>query len=222
MSRALKWLGLVMSLATLTACASFRTPVADFDLEGIGTIVSDAGAELAGERAALRRLPLIPGRISPFPDVKYDGQRMTVILGINSAFLSGTFMNKSALPMQLRFDQASWSSNQQRGEMPIRVYRATVGKQFVSVGKKAAPTLLPATRLEAGARLHMLAVPAYDQIYPSGRLFNITFDADKAIFISNGVGNTLRLRVPVEQGEQRYTLVVEINAVAANARNIYF
>ncbi len=212
---------LAIVLGTLTACASMRTIIADFDIDGSGQTISADGAGSAGS-AKLDRLAPPQWRASPFPDLRYTGPLHSADLMINSDGIEASITNTTQVPIVLRFDRATLSSNLQPDATPLGVFNAQVKDKLVYL-KKGESVLLapPAMPLAPGERAHASLHPSYIKLFPSKRLFGVQFDGKQPVLLENGVGNTVTLRVPVEHAGVRSTWVLELTARQTSVRSNY-
>lgn len=214
----LKYIGLALLFSSLVACSSIRTIIADFDLNGTATILGEDGA--VHESAKLSKLERGPKRASPFGDLHYEGELFSATLTIDSDSVHGVFINKTASAMQLRFDQASLSSNFQREEIGLQAFMARIQRNMVR-GTKGELVKVPPMSLQPGERGNLTIVPSYANLFPSRRLFGVQFDGKQPVLTATGVGNSIRLRVPVEYENRRVYLVFELTASQTSARSSY-
>ncbi len=217
----LRRLACILILATLFGCAAFGTAMADFHIEGSARL-DEPGASGSGPTVALLEVPTASNRISPFPDLRYQGEQLTADLLLDSVALHGQFSNRSASTLRLRFDQATMSSNLHPQEVPLLSWGGVVnGKLLDRPSKHALVPAVPLT-LQAGASGYLTLAPSYAGLYPSRRLFGVRFADKQAALLEDGVGNSLRLRIPVEQEGKILNLVVELRARRTQVRTAYF
>ncbi len=208
-------------LASLCACAGLGTVMADFDIEGTARL-EQAGMASRAETVPLIKLKTAPQRASPFPGLRYEGPMLAAEMVIDTVALDAQFSNRSDTALQLRFDQATMSSKQQPQEMALLSWGGVVkGVLVVQPSKHALVKALPMT-LQPGERAHVTLSPSYAGLYPSRRLFGVRFADKQAALLDDGIGNALRLRIPVEQDGKRYSLVLDLTARQARARTAYF
>ncbi len=213
--------GGTLILSSLCACAALGTVMADFDIEGTARL-EEAGMASRAETVPLIQLKTPPRRASPFHDLGYEGQMLAAEMVIDTVALEAQFTNRSGAALQLRFDQATMSSTQQPQELALLSWGGVVkGALVVQPSKHALVKALPMT-LQPGERAHVSLSPSYAGLYPSRRLFGIRFADKQAALLEDGVGNTLRLRIPFEQDGKRYSLVFDLTARQARVRTAYF
>ena len=208
-------------IVSLCGCASLGTDMADFDIDGTASL---EGYGVAGraETVALIKLKTAPPRLSPFHDLRYEGTALTAEFRIDTVAMNGQFTNRSATAMQLRFDQATMSSNLHPQEVPLLTWGGTVKRVLIRRPSKHALVNALPMALQPGEVGDFTLFPSYRSLYPSRRLFGAQFEDNKTALLESGAGNSLRLRIPVEQDGKRYSLVFELKARQARARRVYF
>ncbi len=210
-------------LAPLAACQSIRTIIADFAIDGSVRMVDAQGTDVAGESASLNTLARMPpsGQIVSvaMTDVHYEGKTLRATLTVNSDTVTGDIWNMSASPVHIRFDEAVMSSNVHAGEVPMLVYSASIHRDHVADPGKLVS--MPAMRLAPGQRGHVYIAPSYAAIFPTRRLFDVQFDGKQPVLLKDGIGNVLRLRVPVEVDGKRLFAVIEMTAKQSSVRSSY-
>jgi hypothetical protein len=196
-------------LVALVACQSIRTIIADFAIDGRVRMIDRHGAEVAGESTSLDTLARDPRRLSLFGDLHYAGNTLRATLIVNSDTIRGSIENKSASSVNIRFDEAVMSSNMHEGEVPMQV---------ASAGQLAS---MPAMRLAPGQQGHLYIAPSYAAIFPTKRLFNVQFDGKQPVMLKDGIGNAVRLRVPVEVDGKRLFAVIDMKVNQSSVRSSY-
>jgi hypothetical protein len=204
------------------ACSAMRTVIADFDIDGAAKLVTEAGVEVPGSASKLVRVPPPAKRISPYPDLRYDGALFSTTLTINSDGVSGTIVNNAGTPLTFRFDQARVSSNVQSEPVALEVFGGQIKHTLVAV-KPDGPRVIavPMLSLQPGEKALLEFVPSYAKLYPSKRLFGVSFVGNSPEIAEAGVGNTLTLRVPVEHAGKRQIWLLELKAKETKVRSSY-
>ncbi len=211
---------LVSLLTALAACDSVRTIIADFDIDGTVQILAADDSKVEVESKKLAKAAHDPKRLSPFPVLIYDGNLFHAKLIINSDTFRGEFINTSAASIHIRFDEASVSSNVHKGEIALVASTATVKGAHVK-GKNGMSLRMPAMRLAPGERGSVYAAPKCAGLFPTGRLFGVRFDDNAIALLDTGVGNSIRMRIPIDVDGKRVLAVFDFKATQANVRSSY-
>ena len=206
--------------ANLGGCASMRTIIVDFDMEGFAAL-DGSGARANDPERALLKVARRPGELSPYPRLVYTGSLFSAKLSINSDTISGEFLNNSGEPLTLRFDQASVSSNQHPAPLPLQAWSGRVGQVHVFKGKASMPLRLPLLVVPPGASASLVIAPFFQGLYPSGRLFGVQFEKSAPEIVTSGVGNTWQLSVPVEWKGETLAWKINVKAIKESARTSY-
>ena len=208
-------------LISMMACTSLRSIGVDFDIVGTGRLVDEQGGELGGPSRPLVQIPRPPGWLHPFSKLLYESKLFSAELDLNSVFITVAVENKSGSALQVRFDQATVTSNFQHKPLPLRVFVAKANDQFVHAGKGREPIAALPLSLEAGTKDAILFNASYAQLYESGRLFGVDFPPKQPVLLTTGVGNSINYRIPVDHGTKRSYWIIELTATQARARASY-
>lgn len=218
-------LSIVVSLST-SACALLGTHVVDID----------ADAELR-----VRNAPTSPWSAIIGENVKSRGPR-SVSLVQSTTFRSklldwrilmsphsmGYFI-KSNMPgkLCLRFDVARISSNMYDGELPFQVTFVEHGPGPIQRNTSGvAPEMKPAFSspplcFSEGENTKFGFILPVTKLFPSGKLFNLRWEGNSTLLLDRGVGNWVKLRVPIEYDGKREELEITLILKDAAARLIY-
>lgn len=203
------------------ACASMRSIGVDFDLVGTARMVDEQGGDVAGASRPLAQTPRPAGSLNPFNKLHYESTLFSAEINLNSFFMTVAVENKSGLALQVRFDQATVTSNYQQKPLPLRVFVARANDQFVHAGKGREPIAALPLSLDAGTKGASSFSASYAQLYESGRLFGVDFPPKQPVLLTTGVGNIITYRIPVQHGAERSYWIIELTAKQARARASY-
>ncbi len=218
----LAWLGAIFSLA---GCAGVVVVDAAIDLQVGGR--DSTGKIWRAAPGDIVDLPLDPRRLSPLPDTRYRGNVFEWVIESSGGFLTGLIRSQRSGPVCFLFDEAQVSSNWQKDEIPLRVFTAfhfsdnkvRILRQNKPGGKETfvPPKLcFPAEKAE---RFIMSAETS--ALFPEGRHFNIRTRGSETTLIDKGIGNWIKLRVPIEYEGQREELEVTQTIKDSKARISY-
>ena len=221
MKNTLTLIATMFVLLSMMACASLRSIGVDFDIVGTGRIVDEQGSELGGPSRPLVQIPRLPGSLNPYGKLLYESKLFSAELDLSSVFVTVAVENKSGSALQVRFDQATVTSNFQHKPQPLRVFVAKANDQFVHAGKGRAPIAALPVSLEAGTKDAILFSASYAQLYESERLFGVDFPPKQPVLLTTGVGNSITYRIPVDHGAKRSYWIIELTAKQATARPSY-
>ena len=192
------------------------------------TVATDLDVQITGRDAAGRvwrsvpeeftRQPPHPQGPSPFPNLGYEGKLFEWLIVASPGSFGYMIRNKVSGPLCFRFDEALLTSNMQPKEIPMRVYSARLGP----ISK---PTLLIPYKGKGSDRLvsappmcfmekqdHFSLGLHLDELFPSGNTFNIRVSGNDTTLLDRGIGNWLKIRVPIEYQGKREELEITLTA----------
>jgi hypothetical protein len=238
---------LALSVSTVfatTGCASFGTVIVEYD-HSIDVIArNDAGKELWRARPD-QIVPVTrhPAAGNPFsvPEFVAPDFRWRVIAGCAS--LDGSIVSTTNAPVCLRFDQASISSNFQA--TPKYLHKPPGGGKGLigddsghedarkallaseaAKGKKVLPPTgrwpgWPVACAPALGRFFFGYTVNLSELFPTARLFNVNQTGKNLNYSERGVGNWLKITVPVEYAGKREILEMTVTGKDSRARMSY-
>lgn len=181
----------------------FGTVVVDVELD-----VEISGRDAAGNvwHAEAREFSKRrhPQSVSPFPNVHYEGHIFEWRIVAGQSSLGYFIRSRVAGLVCFRFDQAQLSSNFYPSPIPLRV------KGYLLSGDD---TCFSA---EKGGPVGMDLV--LTDLFPSGQLFNINQSGHSTAYSETGVGNWLKITVPIEYLGKREIVDVTLTARESRAR----
>ncbi len=211
---------------SVTACASLGTHVVDMDVDAslsVRSAPNGAWTPIAGENVKSRdsrSVALVPS--TTFRSKLLDWR---ILMSPHSM---GYFI-KSNVPgkLCLRFDEARISSNMHDGELPFQVTYVEHGSgPTIRNTSGILPEMKPAFSapplcFAEGENTKFGFILPVTKLFPSGKLFNLNWDGNSIILLDKGIGNSLRMRVPIEYDGKREELEITLKLKDARARLIY-
>ena len=178
------------------------------------------------------RQPLYPGSTQRFTRPVYEGPLVSWRMGASLAgsdFVSSTggveYVIRNKLPVMLcfRFDQAMLSSNLHPQEVAMRVRHAEQHsrlKPFVPhpnpQGERPIVTPPPFC-FEPGEPNDVWFSLDTAELFPSGHLFDLRWEGKDTHLLNQGIGNSLRMRLPIEYAGKREEMTVTITVMESKA-----
>lgn len=155
---------------------------------------------------------------SPFSNTVYDGELFEWRFLVDPTSLGYAIRSKVPGPLCFRFDQARLTSNLQPKEIPMQasaVQQSSPSKPFVPAknppGKRPMFTPQPLC-FEQGELTVFGFVVDMAELFPSGNMFNIKWEGKETKLIDRGVGNWLKIRLPIEYQGKREELEITLTA----------
>jgi hypothetical protein len=236
-------LSLVTVFAT-TSCASIGTVIVDLDYTVDVVVHSEAGKMLWRARpeqiVAVARHPQAGNPFSPSRFVTPDFEWQ---VSADRTSLGGGLISKLNLPVCLRFDQASISSNFQA--TPKYLHKPPGGGKGLigddsghedaqkavlaaeaAKGRKVIPLLgqwpeWPIACAPALGRFNFGYSVNFSELFPTAKLFNVNQTGKDVNYSERGVGNWLKITVPVEYAGKREILEMTLTGKDSRARMSY-
>ena len=209
-------------IAITTGCAAIQTLIIDVDVD-----VQMGGRDATGRvwQAApseIIRQTRHPQAASPFAGVSYRGPIFEWRFNGADGGLSGPIYTKISTPVCVRFDQARLTSNMQAKEIPLRITGLSYAGQIPIRDKVGDRRFVAAPSLCFSEKIHAFGmVPDLSQLFPSGTMFNIRSIGKDANLVDRGVGNWIKLHVPIEYDGKREDLEVTLVVKDSRARISY-
>ena len=193
--------------------------------------------QVAGRDADGRAWRAAPGEIakqtrhpqstSPFANTVYEGPLFEWRFLAGTKSLGYVIRNKVAGPLCFRFDQARLTSNMQPKEIPMQVNsvrQSSPSKPFVPVrnqpGEK--PMFTPPSLCFVQGELTAIGlVVDMAELFPSGNMFDIKWEGMDTRLLNRGIGNWLKIRVPIEYAGKREEVEITLTATNSAARWAY-
>ena len=209
-------------IALATGCAAIQTLIIDVDID-LRVEGRDATGRIwqASPNEIIKQTPH-PKAASSFASVTYRGPIFD--WGFNGADggLSGPIYTKISTPVCVRFDQARLTSNMQSKEIPLRVTGVSYAGQIPIRDHGGEARFVAAPSLCFSEKIHAFGmVPDLSQLFPSGTMFNIRAVGKNTNLVDRGVGNWIKLHVPIEYDGKREDLEVTLVVKDSRARISY-
>ncbi len=221
----------LLAAAGMEAAWAAGTVIVDYQVQAEITGRDQTGRDWRAANEEVLVLPRDPKALTPYSAVQYSSPALQWTFGTGTLGFGGTILNKGASELCLRFDAARISSNVHPEEVPLVVYhdarrtlpdKAKAGDRGKLVSRG---TTVPGPRpafspnplcLGPGEQVWVTMGPNLTSIFPTQKMFNVRLENDR--LADTGVGNWIKVTVPVEQGEKRETLTVKLTATDSRAR----
>jgi len=231
----------------LCYCAAFCAALLLVSLAGckfitINTVATNVDLQVEGRDAdgmpwrasagEIVRQPLYPGSTERFTRPLYDGPlvswRMNAIQSgpdyeTSQAGLDILIRNKLAETLCFCFDRALLSSNLHPQEVPMRVRLAVQN----STSKPNVPhpnpqgerqvVIPPSFCFEPGEPNTVGFIVEMAELFPSGSLFDLRWEGRSTRLLNPGIGNWLRMRLPIEHAGKREEVTVTMTVMDSKA-----
>jgi hypothetical protein len=210
--------------AVLAGCV--HTVVVDFDIKAQVSSRDTSGRASDAVQHEIVSLAPSAALLSPFPAQQYRSPEFEWTFGTGTLGFGGDVFNRGASPLCLRLDEAMLSSNLHPGAVKLRVYSLahTIqgGARWTLMGStdpnKRHAFSPPALCFAPGQRAHMTLGPDLSVLFPNETMFNVRWIGDTAKLSESGIGNSLQIELPVEQGGKRQQMQVTWTVVNSHAR----
>jgi hypothetical protein len=213
----------LLSVCVTSGCASLGTVVVGFDLDVQVTGLDVKGDTWRAGKDEITKRPRDSKTAPYFSDVRYQGKVLLWETGAGSDGFGYAIQSQVPGPVCLRFDQARLTSNMQGMEVAMRVSR-------VRQGPPQLPTIeLPKNRSETGFFVapplcfgrekadNFFLAPDLSALFPNGKMFNVRWIGNEPTLSERGIGNWLKIHVPVEYEGKREEFEVTLTAKDSKA-----
>lgn len=211
---------------SITAWVSLGTHVVDMEVD-VGLNVrngpSAAWNPIAGENVKSRD----PRSVALVQSTTFQSKLVDwrILISPHSV---GYFI-KSNVPGKLcmRFDEARISSNMYDGELPFQVTYVEHGSGSTAHNTSGRPPELkssfsaPPLCFAEGENTKFGFILPVTELFPSGKLFNLKWEGNSTVLLERGIGNRVKIRVPIEYDGKREELEITLILKDAQARLIY-
>jgi hypothetical protein len=236
-------LSLVTVFAT-TSCASIGTVILELDYT-IGLVArSEQGKELwRAQPSQIITTNRAPPAANPFPSQRFVGPDFGWLVTADPTSFGGRLIATHDSPVCLRFDQASISSNFHATPMPLNRPPGG-GKGLIGEDSGHEDARVAALKAEAAKGKWVPEFPFrwpqypiacatpqvkrdfsfavnFSDLYPTAKLFNTNQTGKDLNYSERGVGNWLKITVPVEYAGKREILEMTLTGKDSRARMSY-
>lgn len=161
---------------------------------------------------------------SPFSRVQYQHKAFVWNITVGESSINGTIRSKIASDVCLRFDQARLTSSTQSAEIPLRVFTGLQGRAYGMLvlgrsgrdrNKSVAPPQLCFTSKQTD---FFWFKPDLSELFPNQRMFNSITPQNSVNPLERGIGNWLKMIVPIEYDGKREELELKLTATDSRAK----
>ena len=212
----------VVVYTSVTGCVG--TVIVDYDIAVQVTRRDQLGHTLSDNADRLSTSPRAAGIASQFPTVTYRSPLLEWQIGVGTFGLGGIVANLSDTSICFRLDQAKLASNFQTADAPLRVFslvHTVTGKRtaFGSTDPRVHTDFTPPAVCVAPRKSGSISVgPDLSNLFPMRTMFNVSWPAGEPTLTERGIGNWLKVSLPVEYGDVSETLELKLTSKDAKAR----
>ncbi len=219
--RIAKWTFMITAIAANAACAG--TVVVDFAI-GAQVIRRDHAGNTLSDRAEIVVLPRHPKLLSPFSAVQYRGEALEWVFGTGTLGLGGKLTNRSGSELCLRFDEALVASNARVEAKPLLI------SHWVRYGDRPPARLghnrpedrsyfvPPVLCIEPSKSTNISFSPDLRELFPNQKMFGVMWRDNEPELTERGIGNWIRMWLPLERDGKRESLEIVLTARDSSAR----
>lgn len=165
----------------------------------------------------------------------FDGKLFKWRFSAGKDSFGHAILSKVDAPLCFRFDQARLTSNLQTKEIPLRVWRAYQGQE---ISQKISPTFPAKWNIHRFPGTGFVPSPAFcfqeskeesfllaldlSEVFPNGHMFNVNWKGRDPTLTEQGIGNWLKIHVPIEYSGNREELEVTLTATKSHAWLVYY
>lgn len=168
------------------------------------------------EPSDLKILPATANATNPFPRLQYHGKTFIWTIGAANLGIGSDIRSQLATPVCFRFDEARLTSNTQSKEIPMRItwayfYQIATGKWTqlqTPEGQSESFVAPPICFTPVQSRLFGLHIDL-SELFPNQRMFNVKWHGKDPTLLERGIGNWLRMQVPIEYEGKREDLDIK-------------
>ena len=166
--------------------------------------------------------------LDPFGSTIYRGPLFEAIFAATRGGFVVSLTNTSASEICFRFDEARLSSNYQETNMALRIFspvdpliRPNMTKEDLDKLRAGGPQKMEKACLIPGAKRRVPCYLAVKDFFPSGFMFNVAHPEHVPKLEPNGIGNWVKLYLPIDLAGRRENLVFTMTARQSHARASY-
>ncbi len=220
---------LPLALGLLGGCIHPSAILVSFDIDLAVSSKSPTGATWTAKADEIVRLPPSPKALDPFNGAIFRGQKFEAKFAAAKGAFEITVINLSAIETCFRFDKAHVSSNYRTHPLPLRGFKPTDWRQLHRQTKEdieriraAGPQVVEKACLGPGEQKRIPFYLTTKDYFPSGMMFNVAHPQHVAKLDPNGVGNWMKLDLPVESAGQSDVFEFKMIAMHSHARTTYY
>ncbi len=168
------------------------------------------------------------GILVAFPAVDYKSDAFAWSISASSLGLGGAVENFASTPLCFRLDQATIASNFQTHEIPLRV--ATVFHMIYGTPNRIGSNNPSQRKIFVPQPICFLSKthanfsfwPDLSELFPSEKMFNVRWPEGEPNLTERGIGNWIKLTLPIEYEGKRERLELTLTARDSKARLSYY
>ena len=220
-------LAMVVATAVVTS-GCVGTVVVEYSLDAKMRRTAESGAVQHATADQFSVQALSPGTLVAFPAVDYKSDAFAWSIGTSSLGLGGAVENFASTPLCFRLDQATLSSNFHPREVPLRV--ATVFHMIYGTPHRLGSNRPSDRKLFVPQPICFLSKtptqfsfwPDLSELFPSEKMFNVRWPDGETNLTERGVGNWIKLTLPIEYDGKRERLELTLTAKDSKVRLSYY
>lgn len=223
---------LPFALASLGGCLTPSAIIIGFDVDLQVVSVGPSGVLWSSRPEQISKTVPKPIELDRFGDTVYRGPMFKAGFGVANTSIGVSLANNSAGEICFRFDEARLSTNFQSTSVAVRGWppvdadeeRRVGWKQYWALRRATGKLPLPKTCLAPGEQRVENGVSVADmkEIFPSGMMFNVAHPENVPKLESNGIGNWVKLYLPIDVAGGRENLEFTMTARQSVARASYY
>jgi len=221
---------LLAMFAAITVATSgcVGTVVVEYSLDAKVQRTAESGVVQQATADQFSVQALSPGTLVAFPAVDYKSDAFAWSIGTSSLGLGGAVQSFASTPLCFRLDQATLSSNFQSREVPLHV--ATVFHMIYGTPHRLGSNRPSDRKLFVPQPICFLSKtptnfsfwPDLSELFPSEKMFNVRWPEGEPNLTEHGVGNWIKLTLPIEYDGKRERLELTLTAKDSKARLSYY
>lgn len=210
----------VCLLPWLVACAG--TVVVDYEIEAKVQAFDEIGlpVKLPGQEIGVRPRP--PNLASPFDWVRYRDETLDWTITVSSVSFGGDVRNAGSDALCLRFDQATIASSLRESEIPLKAANwlqySPKHERIVAPPGAEKYFTPPSLCMQPSQSAVFTLTPELDALFPTRKMFNVSWPEGTPQLTGNGAGNWVRLTLPTERGTRKVVMQFQLIAIDSKAR----
>ena len=221
---------LALATVLLSGCLNPSAIIVGFDIDLHVASVGPAGPLWASRAEEISKTVRKPIELDPFGNTVYRGPMFESGFGASKGGFGVSLTNTGPHKICFRFDEARLSSNFQPVSVSLKSWPAPdldeerrMGMARYAASRRAAGRqLLPATCLAPGEERTIYSYSDMKELFPNSMMFNVAHLQHVPELNPNGVGNWVKLHLPIEVAGRRENLEFTMTAKRSYARASYY
>ncbi len=215
-------IGLLVMIHSIAGCAG--TVIVEYALDVKITGRDPTGRIWQASSDQFTVEPLPAGMLVSFPAVRYRSAAFEWFVGTGTLGFGGDFTNFATSPLCFHFEQVSMTSNLQPKPVLLRVFHVsqTLAGKWTRLGDTDPNSRMdfapPALCLPSGQSGRISLAPNLKELFPNRTMFNVSWPKGETTLIENGVGNWIKLVLPIDYEGKTETLDITLTVKDSKAR----